>query len=156
MIRKNENRPPQHCAKPSWRKEGVAAPLYRATSPSPKRRVCQPEKGPTFLKMYLIPMLLLDLAVVGWTLVTRTLIAQGIMIYLGYALLVAVGLRLYLVYLDHYLFSASSVQSGRKVQLSMRDRDHHESERWQDARRTLAEHGPERRQSSQTRAEVFI
>jgi hypothetical protein len=153
MIRKNENRPPQHCAKPSWRKEGVAAPLYRAASPSPKRGVRQPEKGPTFLKMYAIPMLLLDLAVVGWTLVTRTLIAQGILIYLGYALLVAVGLRLYL---DRYLFSACSVQSGRKVQLSTRDRDHHESERWQDARRTSAGHGPERRQPGQIRAEVFI
>ncbi len=156
MIRKNENRPPQLWAKPSWRKEGVAAPLYRAASPSLKRGVCQPEKGPTFLKMYAIPMLLLDLAVVGWTLVTRTLIAQGILIYLGYALLVAVGLRLYLVYLDRYLFSARSVQSGRKVQLSTKDRDHHESERWQDARRTSAEHGPERRQPGQIRAEVFI
>ncbi len=156
MIRQNEKRPPQHCAKPPRRKEGVAAPLYRAASSSPKRGVCQPEKGPTFLKMYAIPMLLLDLAVVGWTLVTRTLIAQGLVIYLGYGLLVAVGLRLYLVYLDHSLFSARSVQSGRKVQLSTKDRDHHESERWQDGRQTSAEHGPERRQPGQRRAEVFI
>jgi hypothetical protein len=156
MIRKNENRPLQLWAKPSRKKKGHAAPLCRAASPSQKRGACQPEKGPTFLKVYAIPMFQFNLAVVGWTLVTRTLIAQGIMIYLGYALLVAVGLRLYLVYLDHYLFSASSVQSGRKVQLSTRDRDHHESERWQDARRTLAEHGPERRQPGQIRAEVFI
>ena len=103
MNRQNGNGSPQLWAKPSRRKEGVAAPLYRAASPSLKRGVCQPEKGPAFLKMYAIPMLLLDLAVVGWTLVTRTLIAQGIMIYLGYGLLVAVGLRLYLVYLDHFL-----------------------------------------------------
>src|SRR2546430_15346467 len=112
MIRKNENRSPQHWAKPSWRKEGYAAALYSAASPSPKRGVCHPEKDPTFLKMYLIPMLLLNLNVVGWTLVTRNIVAQGIMVSLGYALLVAVDLRLYLVYLDHSLFSASSVQSG--------------------------------------------
>src|SRR2546430_735151 len=70
MIRQNENRSPRLWAKPSWRKEGPAAPLYSAASPSPKRRACQPEKGPTFLKMYVIPMLLLNLTVVGWTLVT--------------------------------------------------------------------------------------
>jgi hypothetical protein len=156
MIKQNESTLPRLRVKPSRRKGDTATRFHRAATTSPKRGVFVTEKGPTFLKMYAIPMLLLDLAVVGWTLVTRTLIAQGIMIYLGYALLVAVGLRLYLVYLDHSLFSARSVQSGRKVPLSTRDRDQHESERWQDARRTSAEHGPERRQPGQRRAEVFI
>src|SRR6266566_2370757 len=149
MIRQNENRSPQLWAKPSWRKEGPAAPLYSAASPSPKRRACQPEKGPTFLKMYVIPMLLLNL-----TVVTRNIV-QGIMGYLGYALIVAIGLRLYLVYLDHSLFSASSVQSVQKMQHSTKDQNHHcQSEQWQDARRNSAEHGPERRQPGQIRAEV--
>jgi hypothetical protein len=156
MIRQNENRSPQLGTKPSWRKEGPAAALYRAASPSP-RRACKPEKGPAFLKMYVMPMLLLNLAVVGWTLVTRNIVAQGIMVYLGYALIVAIGLRLYLVYLDHYLFRASSVQSGRKVQSSTGDQDHpHKSERWQDARRITAGPGPERRQPGQVRTGVFI
>ncbi len=156
MIRQNENRSPRLWAKPSWRKEGPAAPLYSAASPSPKRRACQPEKGPTFLKMYVIPMLLLNLTVVSWTLVTRNIV-QGIMVYLGYALIVAIGLRLYLVYLDHSLFSASSVQSVQKMQHSTKDQNHHcQSEQWQDARRNSAEHGPERHQPGQIRAEVFI
>ncbi len=155
MIRQNENRSPQLWAKPSWRKEGPAALLYRAASPSPKHRACVPEKGPTFLKTYVIPMLLLNLAVVGWTFVMRHVVLE-LMVYLGYALIVAIGLRLYLAYLDHYLLSASSVQSGRKVQPVTRDQDHHESERWRDARRVapdarriLANPGPKRCQPSQ-------
>jgi hypothetical protein len=156
MNTQNGNGSPQLRAKPSWREEGHAAPLYRAASPSRKRGACHPERGPTFLKVYVMPMLLLNLAVVGWTLVTRTFIAQGLLVSLGYALIVAAGFRLYLVYLDHYLFSASSVQSGRKVQLSTRDRDHDESERWQDARRTSAASGPQRRQPSQIQEGVLI
>lgn len=157
MIRQHENRSPQLWAKPSWRKEGSAVPLYGAASTFSKRGASVPEKGPTFLKLYVMPMLLLNLAVVGWTLVARTLVTQGIMVYLGYALIVAIGLRLYLVYLDHSLFSASSAQSVQKMQRSTRDENHpHETERWQDARRNSAEHGPVRRQPSQIRAEVFI
>ena len=156
MIRQNENGSPQLWAKPPWRKEGSAVPLYGAAPTFPKRRACVPEKGPTFLKMYAMPMLLLNLAVVGWTLVTRNSV-QGLMVYLGYALIVAIGLRLYLVYLDHSLFRTSSVQSVQKMQRSTRDQNHHyQSERWQDAPRNSAEHGPERRQPGQRRAEVFI
>ena len=156
MSRKNENWPPQLWAKPSWRKEGVAAPLCRAAFPSPKRGACHPERGPTFLKMYVMPMLLLNLTVFGWTLVTRSLVAQGIMISLGYALIVAVGLRLYLVYLDRSLFGARSGQIDGKVQPTTRDRDHHESERWQDAGRSSAASEPERRQPSQIQEGVLI
>lgn len=156
MVRQNENRSPELWAKLSWRKEGPAAPLSSAASPSPNRGPSVPEKGPTFLKTYAIPVLLLNLAVVGWTLVTRHVVL-GLMVYLGYALIVAIGLRLYLVCLDHYLLNASSVQSERRVQPSTRDQDHHhESERWRDAhredsdaRRISAKHGPKRCQPSQ-------
>ncbi len=102
MIRLNESRSPKPRVKPSWRKDGTAALVYRAAAPSPKREVCLPEKGPTFLKTYVIPVLLLNLAVGGWTLVARHIV-QGVMVSLGYALIVTVGLYLYLVYLDHYL-----------------------------------------------------
>jgi hypothetical protein len=99
-------------------------------------------------------MLLLNLAAVGWTLVNRE-IAQGMMIYLGHALIVAIGLRLYLAYLDHYLLGAGSGQIGGKVQPTTRDRDYRESVRWHDARQISAAPGPERRQPGQLRAEVL-
>ena len=102
MIRQNESRSPKLRAKPSWREDGRAALVHRAAAPSPKRRVCVPEKGPSFLKAYVIPVLLLNLAVGGWTLVA-THVVQGVMVSLGYALIITVGLYLYLVYLDHYL-----------------------------------------------------
>ena len=60
------------------------------------------EKGPTFLKVYVIPVLLLNLAVGAWS-VVATHSAQGVLIYLGYAVIVTVGLYLYLVYLGRYL-----------------------------------------------------
>jgi hypothetical protein len=154
MIRQNENRLPQLLTNPLWRHEGPPIQLSSAASPSPGRRARRPEKGPTFLKTYVVPMLLFNLAAVGWTLVNRE-IAQGMMIYLGYALIVAIGLRLYLVYLDHYLFGASSGQIGMKVQPSTRDQDHRESERWHDAPQISAAPGPERRQPGQLRAEVL-
>jgi hypothetical protein len=135
MVRQNENRLLELWAKPSWRREGPAALVDRTATSSPKRGVCVPEKGPTFLNVYVIPVLLLSLAVVGWTFVTRHIVL-GLMVYLGYALIIAVGLRLYLACLDHYLLNASSVQSERRVQPSTRDQDHHhESELWRDAHR---------------------
>lgn len=57
------------------------------------------KKGPTFLKVYVIPVLLLNLAVAIWSLVA----AHGLSIYLGYAVIITVGLYLYLVYLGRYL-----------------------------------------------------
>lgn len=138
MIRQNESTLPKLWAKQPWRKDGTVALVHRAATPSSKRGVYVTEKRPTFLKTYVIPVLLLTLAIVGWTLVTRS-IAQGIMVYLGDALIITVGLRLYLAYLDHYLLNASSLQSGRKVQPSTRDQDHHESELWRDARREASD-----------------
>ncbi len=102
MIRQNESRSPKLRAKPSWRKDGKGAPVHRAAAPSPKRGVFVPEKGPTFLKVYVIPVLLLNLAFVGWDVVAAHR-APGLSTYLGYAVIVMVGLYLYLVYLDRYL-----------------------------------------------------
>lgn len=59
-------------------------------------------KGPTFLKVYVIPALLLNLAVAIWSLVA-TFGVHGLSIYLGYGVIVTVGLYLYLVYLGRYL-----------------------------------------------------
>ena len=102
MIGQNESRLPKPRALPPWRKDGPAALVHRAAGPSPKRRVFAAEKGPTFLKVYVIPMLLLNLAVGGWTLVA-SYVVQGAIVYLGYALIITVSMRLYLVYLDHFL-----------------------------------------------------
>ena len=102
MIRQNESRSPKIQAKPSWRKDGTVAQVHRAAAPSPKRVVFVPEKGPTFLKVYVIPVLLLNLAFVGWDVVAAQR-APDVSIYLGYAVIVMVGLYLYLVYLNRYL-----------------------------------------------------
>jgi hypothetical protein len=59
------------------------------------------KKSPTFLKIYIVPVLLLNLIIGGWT-VVATHVVQGVMIYLGYVLIITVGLRLYLAYLDSY------------------------------------------------------
>ncbi len=59
-------------------------------------------KGPTLLKVYIIPVLLLNIALGGWSIVAAHA-AQGVLIYLGYAVIVTVGLYLYLVYLGRYL-----------------------------------------------------
>lgn len=59
-------------------------------------------KGPTFLKVYVIPVLLLNLAVALWSLVAAHS-AHGLSIYLGYTVIITVGLYLYLVYLGRYL-----------------------------------------------------
>jgi len=56
---------------------------------------------PTFLKVYVIPVLLLNLVVGGWSVVATHV--AGVLIYLGYAVIVTVGLYLYLLYLGRYL-----------------------------------------------------
>jgi len=61
------------------------------------------KKGPTFLKVYVIPVLLLNLAVGGWSVVVAHS-AHGMLIYLGYAVIVTISLYLYLLYLSRYLY----------------------------------------------------
>jgi hypothetical protein len=70
------------------------------------------EKGPTFLRVYVVPVLLLNLAFVGWDIVVANA-AHGWSIYLGYAVIVTVSLRLYLRYLDRYLHYSNSYPSIR-------------------------------------------
>ncbi len=60
------------------------------------------KKGPTFLKVYVIPVLLLNIVVGGWS-ILAVHAALGVSSYLGYAVIVTLGLYLYLVYLDRYL-----------------------------------------------------
>ena len=60
------------------------------------------KKGPTFLKVYVIPVLLLNLVVGGWS-VLAMLGAPGVLISLGYAVIVTVSLYLYLLHLGRYL-----------------------------------------------------
>ena len=60
------------------------------------------KKGPTFLKVYVIPVFLLNLTVGGWGVIAAQ-IAHGMLISLGYVVIVTVGLYMYLVYLDRYL-----------------------------------------------------
>ena len=60
------------------------------------------KKGPTFLKVYVIPVLLLNILLVGWDMVAAH-IAYSLSVYLGHAVIVTVSLYLYLKYLDRYL-----------------------------------------------------
>ena len=60
------------------------------------------KKGPTFLKVYIIPVLLLNIALGGWSVVAAHA-AHGLSIYLGYGVIVTVGLYLYLLYLGRFL-----------------------------------------------------
>ena len=94
---------PQRKARSSWRKSGTATPVYRTTASALERKKFVSEKGPTFLGVYVIPVLLLNLAFVGWDVVAAH-IAPGLSTYLGYAVIVTVSLYLYLVYLDRYLY----------------------------------------------------
>ncbi len=105
MIRQNVSREyefPQSWARPSWRKSAAATAINRATAPVSKRKVFEAEKAPTFLKVYAFPVLLLNLALLGWDVISAH-IAQDWSIYLGYAVIVTVSLYLYLVYLNRYL-----------------------------------------------------
>jgi hypothetical protein len=99
MITQNENRSPELWAKPLWRKDDPAALVHRAVAAVPKCGTCVPEKGPTFLNAYVIPVFVLNLAVGGWTLIA-THVVGGVMVYVGYALIITVGLRLFLAYMD--------------------------------------------------------
>jgi hypothetical protein len=94
---------PERSAKSNWRKSGAVTPLYTATAPTSERKVPVSKKGPTFLNAYAIPVLLLNLALLGWDVISAN-IAQGWSIYLGYAVIVTVSLYLYLAYLDRYLY----------------------------------------------------
>src|SRR5438045_9446943 len=85
---------PERSAKSTWSKNGAATPLYRATVPTSERKVSVAKKGPTFLNVYAIPVLLLNLALIGWDVISAN-IAQGWSIYFGSAVVVYV--RLYIV-----------------------------------------------------------
>ena len=87
-------------AKSSLRKSSAATPLYRATAPFSERRVFVSKKGPTFLNAYAYPVLLLNLALLGWNVISAHM-AQGWSTYIGYAVIVSVSLYIYLAYLDH-------------------------------------------------------
>jgi hypothetical protein len=107
MIRQNAYREyniPQTLAKPSWRKSGSEATtaMYRATAPAKERKVFVARKGPTFLNVFVFPVLLLNFALLGWDGISAN-IAQGWSSYLGYAVIVTVSLYLYLVFLGRYL-----------------------------------------------------
>ena len=61
------------------------------------------KKPPTFLKTYVIPVILLNLIVGGWSVIAMHS-AHGILISIGYAVIVTVSLYLYLRYLGRYLY----------------------------------------------------
>jgi hypothetical protein len=112
MIIQKESRSRNLWMKPSSRKDSAAALVHRAAVPSPQRGSYASEKGPTLLRVYVVPVLLLNLAFVGWDSVVAHA-AHGWSIYLGYAVIVTVSLRLYLGYLDRYLHYSNSYPSRR-------------------------------------------
>lgn len=93
--------------KPSSRKDSVVALVHRVAAPSAKRGACASKKGPTFLRVYAVPVLLLNLAFAGWDIVAANA-AHSWLIYLGYAVIVTISLRLYLGYLDRYLYEVAN------------------------------------------------
>ncbi|HZS77530.1 MAG TPA: hypothetical protein VFA41_13035 [Ktedonobacteraceae bacterium] len=60
------------------------------------------KKYPTFLKVYVIPVVLFNLAIGGWDAIA-THISAPLLTDLGYAVIVTVSLYLYLLYLDRYI-----------------------------------------------------
>jgi hypothetical protein len=105
MVKQNismEYKFPERRARSSWRKSGTATPVYRTTASALERKKFVSEKGPTLLKMYAIPVLLLNLALLSWDIISVNVV-HGWSIYIGYAVIVTLSLRLYLAYLDHYL-----------------------------------------------------
>lgn len=96
----------------TWRKHHTA-PLYCRAVPSSKGTPSVPEKGPTFLKVYVIPALLLNVVLASWDIASPH-ITNGGMIDLGYAVIVSIGLYLYLAYLDHYLSEIVSPLQNRE------------------------------------------
>jgi len=101
MIAQHQSNSPNIRAKPSWRKVVPTTLIQKAASPSHKRGVSMAEKGPTFLNAYVIPALVLNLAVGIWTLFAMHFVG-GVMVYLGYVLIITVGLRLFLAYLESF------------------------------------------------------
>lgn len=61
------------------------------------------KKKPTFLKVYAFPVLLFNLLFAAWGLFVAHS-SSGWLAYMGYALIVTVGLYVYLMYLDRYLY----------------------------------------------------
>ncbi len=61
---------PERRARSTWRKSGAATPVYRATAPASERKVFVAKKGPAFLKVYAFPVLLLNLALLGWDVIS--------------------------------------------------------------------------------------
>ncbi len=61
------------------------------------------KKGPTVLKVYIIPVLLLNLALGAWEVLAEHVANNGFSTYLGYAVIVSISLYLYLMYLDRYI-----------------------------------------------------
>jgi hypothetical protein len=75
---------PERRVKSTLRKNDAATPLYEATAPVSEGKVFVTKKGPTFLNVYAYPVLLLNLALLGWDVISAHM-AQGWSIYLGYA-----------------------------------------------------------------------
>ena len=61
------------------------------------------KKGPTVLKVYIIPVLLLNLLLGVWGVLASHIANNGLSTYLGYAVIVSISLYLYLLYLDRYV-----------------------------------------------------
>jgi len=61
-----------------------------------------PARRPSALKAYVMPVLLLNFVLFSWAIISVHVV-HGWSIYLGYAVIVTLSLRLYLAYLDHYL-----------------------------------------------------
>lgn len=61
------------------------------------------KKGPTFLRIYVLPVLLFNLAFVGWSIVVARA-TLGWWSAFGYAMIVTVGLYVFLAYLNRYLY----------------------------------------------------
>ena len=92
---------PERRVKSTLRNNCDSTMVYKAPAPTSERKVFVSKKGPTFLNVYAIPVLLLNLALLGWAAISAHM-AQGWSIYLGYAVIVTVSLYLYLAYLDRY------------------------------------------------------
>jgi hypothetical protein len=61
------------------------------------------KKSPTLLKVYVVPALLLNSALIIWNFLTASSM-HGIPTYLGYVVIVTISLYLYLMYLGRYLY----------------------------------------------------
>ena len=61
------------------------------------------KKSPTLLKVYIIPVILLNIALLIWNFLS-TYSIRGVPTYLGYLVIVTVSLYLYLMYLGRYLY----------------------------------------------------